>query len=91
MKRYLKVEWSYVCTKSHPNTITKYFLSHSGLSNDQVLMSKVPRTLPCSICPPQDFPSGRVRIGMKVSFLTPEQFSNLGLSGEVEAIDSPIV
>jgi hypothetical protein len=73
--------------------MTKYFLSHSGIATqetNQALVSKLPRALPCSICPPEEFPSGKIGVSMRVSFLSPEQFEALGI-GPVEAVDTPIV
>ena len=84
MMRYLLAVFYYACSKGHPNQLDMYFFVRGKLVNPQDLKYRLPRTLPCETCATGI--SERVPIEMRIHWLTPEQFAELGV--EAESIDA---
>jgi hypothetical protein len=82
--RYLWVVFYYACSKGHPNQFDMYFSSKTGEVNPQNLKYRLPHELPCNTCP-SGIVSGRVPLEMRLHWLTPEHFAELGV--EAEPID----
>lgn len=83
--RYLWVVFYYACSKGHPNLLNMYFSSKAATLEPRDLKYRLPRTLPCEVC--VTGVSGRVPIDVRIHWLTPEQFAELGV--EAESIDPP--
>jgi hypothetical protein len=81
--RYLWAAFYYACSKGHPNRLDMYFSSKVDAVNPQDLKYRLPHTLPCDTCAIGI--SDRVPIDVRIHWLTPEQFSELGV--EAESID----
>jgi hypothetical protein len=61
-----------------------YFSSKTGEVNPQDLKYRLPHDLPCNTCA-SGMVSGRVPLEIRLHWLTPEQFAELGV--EAEPID----
>ena len=85
--RYLLAVFYYACSKGHPNQLDMYFSSKADTMNPQDLARdlkyRLPSILPCETCATGI--SGRVPIEVRIHWLTPEQFAELGV--EAESID----
>lgn len=83
--RYLWAVFYYACSQGHPNQFDMYFSSKTGAEVDpQDLKYRLPHELPCDTCP-SGIVSGRVPLEIRLHWLTPEHFAELGV--EAEPID----
>ena len=81
--RYLWAVFYYACSKGHPNQLDMYFSSKAATLEPRDLKYRLPRALPCETCAIET--TGRVPIEVRIHWLTPEQFAELGV--EAESID----